>query len=60
MRFGNTARPFEHFLVGLLVIIVTANLLAVVLLHLGVIKIAGRPSFQTTEPVTEPASFSGH
>lgn len=55
MRVGNSAKPFEHFLEAIVIILIAVNLTAVILLALGVIKAPGsrsfRESFQTPPPL---------
>ena len=41
MRVGNQAKPFEHFLLGVLVFVVIANILVLTLLWMGVLKRPG-------------------
>ncbi len=48
MRVGNQAKPFEHFLLGVLIFVVVVNLLVVTLLWLGILK---RPGIRHSSPV---------
>jgi len=57
MRMGNSVKPFEHFLQVLLAIVIAANLTAVILLCLGVIKRPSSGNFGHTPVVPAPANF---
>jgi len=56
MRVGNQVRPFEHFLLGVLIFVVIANLLVVILLWMGVLKRPG--SVYPTHTFPAPSSMN--
>ena len=57
MRMGNSVKPFEHFLQFLLAVVIAANLTAVILLCLGVIKRPSGVNFGNTIEVPAPANY---
>ena len=56
MRVGNQAKPFEHFLLGVLIFVMVVNLLIVTLLWLGIIKRPG--SGYPTHAFPAPSSMN--
>jgi len=48
MRVGDELKPFQHFLKGVVIVVVIANLLAIALLWLGILK---RPGARHTPPL---------
>ena len=57
MRCGDTAKPFEHFLEAVFVIVIVANLVALVLLFFGYIKVPGRVD-KRVAPMPTPSTYA--